>query len=176
MSGHDARRSPAATGQLDPLVPLVDRRGFLTVAGAASLAALLTGGCSGGADPVAPTGPGAPGGTTLPAGVTRSGSTLRIDLAAVTALQGTNGYIIVADPATIVVHLGNDDFRAFTARCPHAGCLVGSVTAAGIVCPCHGSTFDRRDGRVLVGPAAQGLRTFPVSLAAATRQLTVTTS
>lgn len=102
--------------------------------------------------------------TTLPAG-----GVLSLDGPAV----DRHGVFIVAAPATVVVNLGNDDFRAFTARCPRAGCLVGSVTTAGTVGPCRGSTFDVRTGRVLVGPARQGLRALPATFTAGTRTLSV---
>ena len=171
---HPAPARPAA-GRFDPQVALLDRRGFLTTAGRASIAALLAGACGGGdAEPTGVGEPLPPG--VLPAGITREGSTLRVDVDRVPTLRGTNGFVIVSTPAAVILHLGSNEFRAFTARCPHAGCLVGSVTGAGIVCPCHGSTFDRRNGRVLVGPALEGLREFPVAFDAATRQLSVSTT
>lgn len=186
-----ARRHPSTSGILPLAGPAVDRRGFLTTAGAATLAALLASACGGagdggdttGGDGTGPTdpgpgapAPGAPAPGALPTGVTRDGATLRVELDRVPTLRSVNGFVIVATPATVIVHLGNDDFRAFTARCPHAGCLVGRVESAGIVCPCHGSTFDARDGRVLVGPALEGLRPFPVDFARDTRRLSVTTT
>jgi nitrite reductase/ring-hydroxylating ferredoxin subunit len=47
-------------------------------------------------------------------------------------------------------------------RCPHAGCSFvdddGEVAdGTTLVCACHGSEFDLRDGRVLQGPAATGV-------------------
>jgi len=47
-------------------------------------------------------------------------------------------------------------------RCPHAGCSFvdddGEVAeGTTLVCACHGSEFDLRDGHVLQGPAATGL-------------------
>jgi nitrite reductase/ring-hydroxylating ferredoxin subunit len=154
-----------AARQLDPHTTLVDRRGFLTTAGAASLAALLTTACGsgdgGGAGPGGPTAPGGP----LPGGIVRDGNQLRIEIAAVPSLQGTNGFVVVPEPATIVVYLGADGFRAFTAVCTHAGCRVSGVSNRRIVCPCHGSAFDVQGGQVLAGPATRSLRSFPVTLA-----------
>lgn len=49
------------------------------------------------------------------------------------------------------------DFKAFTAVCPHQGCLVNAVEANVISCPCHGSQFSAEDGSVIKGPATQGL-------------------
>lgn len=44
---------------------------------------------------------------------------------------------------------------ALSLVCTHLGCSV-TVTADGLVCPCHGSRFDRA-GRVLHGPADRPL-------------------
>ncbi|MDB4991456.1 MAG: Chitinase [Myxococcaceae bacterium] len=54
---------------------------------------------------------------------------------------------------------------AMTLVCTHEGCdiaLEGSVSAAGIICHCHGSQFDL-NGTVLVGPANEDLQHFLVS-------------
>jgi Rieske Fe-S protein len=46
-------------------------------------------------------------------------------------------------------------FLALSLVCTHLGCTV-AVTAGGLACPCHGSSFDRR-GMVLKGPADRPL-------------------
>jgi len=46
-------------------------------------------------------------------------------------------------------------FIALSLVCTHLGCTV-SVTPEGMVCPCHGSRFDRL-GKVLSGPADKPL-------------------
>ena len=46
-------------------------------------------------------------------------------------------------------------YIALSLVCTHLGCTV-SVTPEGMVCPCHGSRFDRL-GRVLTGPADTSL-------------------
>lgn len=49
---------------------------------------------------------------------------------------------------------------ALSLVCSHLGCTV-NVTPGDIVCPCHGSSFDR-EGRVLKGPADRPLRRLVV--------------
>jgi nitrite reductase/ring-hydroxylating ferredoxin subunit len=48
-----------------------------------------------------------------------------------------------------------ESFFALHDRCSHRGCSLadGAVEGDAIVCGCHGSRFDRRDGSVLQGPA-----------------------
>ena len=67
------------------------------------------------------------------------------------------GGVVVQEPPVVVVQPTAGDVRAFSAVCPHQGCLVSSVEANEIVCPCHGSLFSAQDGSVLQGPANQGL-------------------
>lgn len=73
------------------------------------------------------------------------------------------------DPASgdpsIVLRPSHDQFVAFDAVCPHAGCTVGYSSGAGLlVCPCHGSEFNPDTGAVEAGPASTGLRSIPIAL------------
>jgi glycine/D-amino acid oxidase-like deaminating enzyme/nitrite reductase/ring-hydroxylating ferredoxin subunit len=57
----------------------------------------------------------------------------------------------------------DDEIRAFSARCPHLGCSVRwNAIEKSWDCPCHGSRFAAHDGRVLNGPALQGLEEVDV--------------
>ena len=53
-----------------------------------------------------------------------------------------------------------DEFVALSLVCTHLGCTV-AVTSDELVCPCHGSRFDRAGG-VLDGPATQRLGRYRV--------------
>jgi nitrite reductase/ring-hydroxylating ferredoxin subunit/uncharacterized membrane protein len=63
----------------------------------------------------------------------------------------------------VLVRLG-DHITALHDTCSHAGCSLaeGSVDGEAIVCPCHGSRFALRDGRVLAGPATFDQPAFEV--------------
>lgn len=158
--------------------PLVDRRGFLTAAGVSAISAMLLSACGGGGDGSSGLGPGPtpsppPGGSNLPpSAVQRIGNTLRIDVAQVPALQQSDGFLILNDPASIMVNT-NGSYVAFTAVCTHSGCLVGNYANGRITCPCHGSQFNLQ-GQVVNGPAPSPLRSFPTRFEAASRILTVT--
>lgn len=67
------------------------------------------------------------------------------------------GGVVVAEPPVVVTQPSEGDVKAFTAICPHAGCLVSEVSDNVIFCPCHGSKFSAEDGSVISGPASSGL-------------------
>jgi thiosulfate dehydrogenase [quinone] large subunit len=66
------------------------------------------------------------------------------------------------DPG-LVIQRTADQFVAFDAICPHAGCTVAYQSGANIIaCPCHGSEFNPRTGAVVNGPATSGLTPITV--------------
>lgn len=88
----------------------------------------------------------------------------------------TDRYLASFPVATVPAHGGmvDPDLRvvvardargvyAFSAVCPHFGCVVEVATGASTVCPCHGSTFDD-DGMRLRGPATRSLINHPIAL------------
>lgn len=56
------------------------------------------------------------------------------------------------------------EFKAFTAVCTHAGCLVRTVENNTINCPCHGSKYSAEDGSVQGGPAPAPLAAVQVTV------------
>jgi cytochrome b6-f complex iron-sulfur subunit len=54
-----------------------------------------------------------------------------------------------------VLRLDGDRFAVLSPICTHQGCTV-DIQGPRLVCPCHGSTYDR-EGRVLRGPAERSL-------------------
>lgn len=89
----------------------------------------------------------------------------RVSLAAFPELARPGGTIrILPDGMTEPIYvLARDDgaFGALSPICTHRGCTV-DVSGDRLVCPCHGSTYDR-DGRVLKGPAQRALTRYPVT-------------
>lgn len=122
---------------------MVDRRTIL-IGGGAFAAAAAVGACSG-------------QGTAASGGVPEAGA----ELAAASAVP-VEGGVVNQDLAVVVTQPSAGEFKAFTAVCPHQGCLVSSVEANEIVCPCHGSRFSAVDGAVLAGPATTGLASAKV--------------
>ena len=64
------------------------------------------------------------------------------------------GALVYKQSRVVVVRRENEIY-ALSLVCTHLGCTV-NVTAENLVCPCHGSVFDR-DGNVLKGPSDKPL-------------------
>ncbi len=64
---------------------------------------------------------------------------------------------------TVVTQPTAGDYKAFSAVCTHAGCLVNSVADGTIDCPCHGSKFSL-DGAVVNGPAKKPLEPVAITV------------
>jgi thiosulfate dehydrogenase [quinone] large subunit len=123
---------------------------------------------------LSPTGPSAAGttSTTVPAAAATTTAPAaagkRIGLASQVPIGGAATF---RDPATgdpgLVLQLAKDQFVAYDAICPHAGCTVGYAPGAKlIVCPCHGSEFDPTTGAVVSPPAPRGLTPIHVAVSA----------
>ncbi|HEY7917098.1 MAG TPA: Rieske 2Fe-2S domain-containing protein [Acidimicrobiales bacterium] len=111
------------------------------------------------------TGPATGGGSTTPTAPLPSGTA--IGPASSVPVGGSANFTDPSsgDPA-LVIQRAADEFVAFDAVCPHAGCTVAFQQSANIIaCPCHGSTFNPRTGDVENGPATSGLTTIKVTKA-----------
>ena len=132
---------------------VVDRRGFLTRAGAAVVAAMLTACGDGQIGGVA--GPGALGGAV----------DLVIDPAQFPALASVGGIARVDAPGSgsapvAVVRSGPSSWMAFSMSCPHQGTTV-NIATGGFTCPNHGARFDAA-GANTGGQATGPLHAFTV--------------
>ncbi len=75
------------------------------------------------------------------------------------------GGVVIDNPPIVVTQPESGTIKAFTAICPHQGCLVSEVVDNEIICPCHQSRFSAIDGAVIVGPATQALGAASVTIA-----------
>ncbi|MFD6280742.1 Rieske (2Fe-2S) protein [Streptomyces sp. NPDC060209] len=67
------------------------------------------------------------------------------------------GGTIFKDRKIVVTQPTAGEFKAFSAVCTHAGCIVATVADGTIDCACHGSRFSIKDGAVENGPATRPL-------------------
>ncbi|MEV6471109.1 Rieske (2Fe-2S) protein [Streptomyces sp. NPDC051657] len=139
------------------------RRRTVLAAGAAGAAALATGCGSSGGDgdgeaSSAPTAsdaasdgasPGASGGAEL----------------ARTADIPVGGGTVFKERKVVVTQPEEGEFRAFSAVCTHASCLVSTVSDGTINCPCHGSKYSIADAAVEAGPATRPLPAERITVA-----------
>lgn len=148
-------------------VPGPARRTVVAAARAAGLAAALTA-CgssdddssknattgSGASGSAGSTGAGTAGGASKDTG---SGGSAGGTALAKTSDIPEGGGKIFKDKGVVVTQPTAGTYKAFSAKCTHQGCAVGSITGGVIVCPCHNSHFSVADGSVKHGPATQPL-------------------
>ncbi|CAM5700169.1 MULTISPECIES: Rieske (2Fe-2S) protein [Streptomyces] len=129
------------------------RRRTVLAAGAAGAAALATGcgSSDGGGDGTSPA-PSAPGDATDGAELAR------------TADIPVGGGTVFKERKVVVTQPTEGEFKAFSAVCTHASCLVSTVRDGTINCPCHGSRFSITDAAVEAGPATRPLPAEQISV------------
>ncbi|MEV6160605.1 Rieske (2Fe-2S) protein [Streptomyces sp. NPDC052052] len=72
------------------------------------------------------------------------------------------GSKLYRDQRVVVSCPAKGEYKAFSAQCTHAGCLLNKVEDNVGNCPCHGSRFDTTTGKVTAGPATAALPAVPV--------------
>jgi Rieske Fe-S protein len=91
------------------------------------------------------------------------GSTKRKRLTTLAAVP-VGGGVILSKQDVVVTRDDSGTVHAFSATCTHQGCQVGSVKGGQILCPCHGSKFDAKNGQVIAGPASRPLPAVEVTV------------
>ena len=125
----------------------MDRRTFVELAAGTVAAAVLPGCASVAMTRIAP-----------------SGGTVRLPVRNFPQLARPGGYLkILPDGAASPIYVlaqADGEYAALSPICTHLGCTV-NIEGVHLVCPCHGSTYDRA-GHVLRGPAERSLKQFPI--------------
>nr|WP_228043898.1 Rieske (2Fe-2S) protein [Dolichospermum sp. LEGE 00246] len=71
---------------------------------------------------------------------------------------------VLTDKVLIVQNKDNNKLVAVSPLCLHRNCVVDwQEETQHFICPCHGSEFGT-DGKVIKGPAKQGLKAFEVKV------------
>ncbi|MFI0790217.1 Rieske (2Fe-2S) protein [Streptomyces lydicus] len=140
------------------------RRAVVAAVGAAGLTAALAA-CGGMSDAGGSGAKNAEGGGSQDAGGSggEAGGGAGGTLARTTDIPSGGGKIFKAEKV-VVTQPKEGEIKAFSAVCPHAGCVVNEVAGGTINCPCHGSKFDITDGSVKHGPATKPLEPAKVNV------------
>ncbi|MFJ8044359.1 Rieske (2Fe-2S) protein [Kitasatospora sp. NPDC096147] len=126
-----------------PAVPVTSRRTLLcgAVLAAGGAGALTACGSSGSADQPAASGP--------------------VQVGAVADVP-VGGGKVYREQRIVVTQPAEGQYKAFSAKCTHAGCVVDEVKDGTVNCPCHYSKFTIADGAVKEGPAPSPLPQYQV--------------
>ncbi|MFE3008015.1 Rieske (2Fe-2S) protein [Streptomyces sp. NPDC059243] len=106
---------------------------------------------------------GAAGAAALATGCGSSGGDGGAELAR-TADVPVGGGTVLKERKIVVTQPTEGEFKAFSAVCTHASCLVSTVSDGAIGCPCHGSRFSITDAAVEAGPATRPLPAVRISV------------
>ena len=80
-------------------------------------------------------------------------------------LVGSGKKFMIDELLTILVTQPRaGEYRAFSATCTHAGCIVNGVEDGAIACGCHGARFNAETGAAEAGPARSALGKITVEL------------
>ncbi|MFD6298563.1 Rieske (2Fe-2S) protein [Streptomyces sp. NPDC060235] len=124
--------------------PSASRRTVLRGAALTPVAGLGLAACSGGGGGGAPATPTAPVVLGAESEVAKGGAEL------------------YQDQNVVVSRAEDGSLTAFSSICTHAGCAINKLDGTTLVCPCHGSEFDARTGKVLRAPATEQLNPLSV--------------
>ncbi|WP_329188721.1 Rieske (2Fe-2S) protein [Streptomyces sp. NBC_01428] len=124
--------------------PSASRRTVLRGAALTPVAGLGLAACSGGGGGGAPATPTAPVVLGAESEVAKGGAEL------------------YQDQNVVVSRAEDGSLTAFSSICTHAGCAINKLDGTTLVCPCHGSEFDARTGKVLRAPATEPLKALTV--------------
>lgn len=94
-----------------------------------------------------------------------------VDLGAASEVP-VGGGKVYREQKIVVTQPTAGQYKAFSARCTHAGCIVDQVKNNQIQCPCHGSRFAITDGAVQDGPAPTPLPAYKVTVESGNLQVT----
>ncbi|WP_369213226.1 Rieske (2Fe-2S) protein [Streptomyces flavofungini] len=97
-------------------------------------------------------------------GANRSAPTEPVDLGASDDVK-VGASKLYTDQNVVVSRISDDEYKAYSSICTHARCPINRLEGHKLICHCHGSQFDARNGKVLHEPAVNPLPELPVKVA-----------
>ncbi|QDQ10905.1 Rieske (2Fe-2S) protein [Streptomyces spectabilis] len=94
----------------------------------------------------------------------RSAPTEPVDLGAADEVA-VGASKLYTDHNVVVSRIADDEYKAFSTICTHARCPINKLQGSKLICQCHGSQFDAKNGKVLKEPAVAPLEELPVKVA-----------
>ncbi|MHB9862622.1 Rieske (2Fe-2S) protein [Streptomyces sp. YIM S03343] len=94
-------------------------------------------------------------------GTPASGPTAPVELGAASEVAKGSAQLYL-DQNVVVSRASDGTLKAYSSICTHAGCAINKLKGTTLVCPCHGSEFDARTGKVLRAPAIAPLTELSV--------------
>ncbi len=90
----------------------------------------------------------------------------QVRVASLVELQAAGGVVVPAENQPIVLtYSERGSVQAFSAICPHLGCVVQWHSAGGYIeCPCHDGRFNGQTGAVISGPPPASLPSHEVTI------------
>jgi cytochrome b6-f complex iron-sulfur subunit len=77
----------------------------------------------------------------------------RVRVASLAEIQAAGGVVVPADGEPVILTYNQQtNVQAFSAICPHLGCVVRWHSGQYIECPCHDGRFNAQTGAVISGP------------------------
>ncbi|MEV6208768.1 Rieske (2Fe-2S) protein [Kitasatospora sp. NPDC051914] len=107
--------------------------------------------------------PSGSSGSTGGSGGTQTQNAAPVDLGPAADIPVGGGKVF-REQKIVVTQPAAGEYKAFSAKCTHAGCVVDAVKDKLIDCPCHGSRFSITDGAVEAGPAPKPLPSYKVAV------------
>lgn len=101
-------------------------------------------------------------GYLLPSSRQSGGQGGRVRVASLTELQASGGLVVPVEGEAIALTYGEQaGVRAFSAVCPHLGCVCRWEETGGYIqCPCHDARFNAQTGAVISGPSPAPLPAY----------------
>ena len=93
--------------------------------------------------------------------------------------QSSNRELRITDPASglsingpIIISKDENEMTIFSSRCTHLGCEINKIEDGEIVCPCHGSRYDKT-GKPTKGPSIKSLKKLDYTIDQATNEIVI---